>query len=348
MPRRAVLSLLFRVVRAAPLVATSIALIWALSMHPFAMPFVERQAADLARTLEARVARRATTDWIDTSLRDAVAAQDGERAAMLLELAEDLDRPVDRAAAEALIDRQASGLAGAAACGRCMLDIRMCRSVNQIAACALPFEMSPLGDLNALRRAGQAWAGETPVDTLDASLALIGLGATGAVLVSGGSSATVKAGTGLLRMARRMGSLTPSMARLLRLPVRPAALPAYLAGRAPLDTVTDTARLARLGGVARDMGRVRAATSTPEALRLMRLVDTPEDAARLARVAEAAGPRTSRTAAVLGKSRLFRATVRLSSLAASTLILLWVTVLQVCVGVASWLGGRLLRAFLPR
>ncbi len=88
---------------------------------------------------------------------------------------------------------------------------------------------------------------------------------------------------------------------------------------------------------------MRAATSTAEALRLTRLVDGPQDAARLARVAEAAGPRTTRTVAVLGKGRALRATVRLGRAAAGTLALMWLALVQVAVVVGTRLGALALR-----
>jgi len=319
---------------------------WMLSTNPLAAPLVERGATDLRLALDSRVARVATPAWFDTALSEAVAAGDADRARMLLSLATELDRPVDRAPAEALIARADAPLAQAAECGACMTDIATCPSVRLLAACAVPFELSPLGDLNALRRAGLAWGAGEDVDRIDAALALLGLGATAAAVASGGSSASVKAGAGLLRTARRMGSVSPALARQFDLPVRWSALPAYLRGTAPLDEVADTARLARIGTLASDMERVRRATSTPEALRLLRLVDTPEEAARLARVAEAAGPRTSRTIAVLGKSRAFRATLRLTRTAAATLVLLWLTVTQIAVLIAARAGNGMWRAAL--
>ncbi|UWQ21645.1 hypothetical protein [Jannaschia sp. W003] len=335
--------------RTLPTLLTLAALLAALATNPFAAPWAEREGRALALALEGAVRRTASEAWIAGALGEAVAAGDAERAAMLLELAADLGRPVDaaaRAGAEALIAREAGALATATSCAACMADAARCRSAAEIAACAVPFELSPLGDLNALRRAGVTWAEGAEVDRLDVALALVGLGATGALLASGGGSAAVKAGAGLLRLARRMGTLTPALTRQLDLPVAWGRLPAFAAGRATLDEVTDAARLAALGTLAADMSRVRRATSTADALRLAALVDGPEDAARLARVAEAMGPRTARTAAVLGKGRLFRVTVRLTRAAAGTLALLWLAGVQLLCAAAAWLGGRVLRAAL--
>ncbi len=300
--------------------------------------------ADVSLTLERMVRRTASPAWLEAALAEAVAAEDAERAEMLVELAGDLGRDVDTAATRALMAEADGWTASAAGCAACMIDVATCPSVAQLAVCAVPFELSPLGDANALRRAAYAWSVGEEVDRLDAGLALVGLGATAAILVSGGSSATVKAGAGLLRLARRMGSVTPGLARVLEVPVRWGAVPGYVMGRATLAEVTDLARLDRAGAIAADLGRVREATSTAETLRLVRFVETPDDAARLARVAEAAGPRTARTLEVLGKGRAFRATVRLSRAAVGALVLIWLTAVQIAVVLATRLGALTLRA----
>ncbi|WP_055682807.1 hypothetical protein [Jannaschia rubra] len=274
--------------------------------------------------------------------------RDVDRTEMLIGLAADLGHEVDTAPAIAMIEEQSGWWEVTRDCGACMADVAQCASLSMIGACAVPFEMSPLGDLNALRREGTAYLAGDPVDEVNAGLAIVGLGATAAIAVTGGSSATIKAGTGLLRLARRMGSLTPELARLLRVPIRWDAVPGWLRGAAPLSDVTDVARLERLGTVAADFGRVREATSTAEALRLARHVDGPEDAARLARVAEAAGPRTTRSFAVLGKARVFRATVRLSRAAAGTLLLIWLSLAQVAAVLGTRTTALLLRWLAPK
>ncbi len=317
-------------IRAAALPVVTLAVTgWALASNPLAAPFVERGVSDLALTLERQVQHKASAAWITAALAEAVAAGDAERTVMLLDLADELGRDVPRTEAEALVTAQSGTLAQIGDCGACMLEPAQCASATMLAACAVPFELSPAGDLNALRRAGRDWIAGDDVDELDAGLALIGLGATGAVLVSGGSSASVKAGTGLLRLARRMGTLSSPLTRAARLAVR-----------------GDADALARLGRTAAELDRVRAATSVSDTLRLMRHVDGPEDAARLARVAEAAGPRTARSFAVLGPARVFRATTRLSRMAAGTLALIWLSVLQLGTMAAGYGGTRLTRAAL--
>ena len=325
------------------MLATLGALIWALQANPLAAPFVDRTQRDLALALERAVNRTATADWLTEILSDAVESQDAERAAMLIALTDELGRDVDTRAARALVEAQTGVLAGLADCGRCMADTANCASLSHLTFCAVPFELSPVGDLNALRRAAVAAAMDEEVDEIDAGLAIVGLAATAAVIASGGTSVAVKAGAGLLRTARRMGSVTPTLARSMHIPIRWNRMGDFLVGSARLDDVADMAALARLGSLATDLDRVRAATSTGEALRLTRFVDTPEDAARLARVAEAAGPRTTRSFAVLGKGRVFRATVRLSRAALGALALIWLTAAQLAAILGTRLGALALR-----
>ena len=317
-----------RPLRLVPLLATLAATVWALSTNPFAAPFVDRSAADVALTLERAVRRTASAAWIEAALADAVARQDADRAAMLLGLADDLGRDVPRDAAAALVASRDGWGARVADCVACMADAAACPSTAALAACAVPFELSPLGDANALRRAGMAWAGGDEVDRLEAGLAAVGLGATAALVVTGGASATVKAGAGLMRTARRMGTLPLPVVRLARSAVR------------------DPAARAALRAMAGDLGRIRAAAGTADALRLMRIVDGPQDAARLARVAEAAGPRTARTVAVLGKGRALRATLRLTRMAAGALALIWACLAQLGAILAARMGGAVWRAAL--
>ena len=325
---RALLGLgaLGRLMRAVPLAATVAAAAWALSTNPLAAPFVDRAGRDLALALERAVRLRADAAWIEAALASAVAAGDADRAAMLLGLARDLGRDVARADAEALVAGASGWGATAKDCVACMADTAACRSARALAACAVPFELSPLGDVNALRRAGLDLATGGDVDGVEVGLAAVGLGATAALVATGGGSAAMKAGAGLMRMARRMGTLPPSIVRLAQ------------------RAATDPAARRTLAAVAGDMARMRAAVGTGAALRLARYADGPEDAARLARVAEATGPRAERTLAVLGKSRAFRATVRLSRAAAATLALLWLCAVQLAVLLGTRAGALLARA----
>jgi hypothetical protein len=333
---------------------TGAASLWTMAQNPLARPLVERSADEVRVALERAMAREVTPDWLLPRLDEALAAGDADRVGMLAGLATQYGvaltgeqwQAVDAALAPPdLVSR-------ATECAACAWDVRSCPSVTLIAACALPVELTPAGDANALRRQAQAALAGEDVDEIETGLALVGLGASGAILVTGGSSAAVKAGATVARLARRMGTLSPGMTRMLReaadIPIAWDRVLPYVAGSARLEDVTDVARLTRLGGVAQDMGTVAWRTSPAEALVLLRHVDSAEDAARLARLSTVAGPRTRATIEVLGTARAFRTLTRVTDLALAAIGLVAALVAQLGSLAVSVLMRGLGRALRPR
>jgi len=312
--------------------ASAGATIWALQANPLAQMMVERSQQGASRALARATAWRVTPEWVDADLRVALEAQDYDRLQLVLDLA--LGRGIQPDPAllhemAAFAAREESVQATVRDCATCAYDIATCKRIAEMAACAIPVELSPLGDLNALRRAGTDAAMGRAVDKLDAGLAVTGLAATGLAVASGGSSLTIKAGASVLRAARRMGAITPAFSHSLRraadIEIDWPALPGALVGRTPVQDSVDMAKLAVLGALAGDLGRVRAATSTADALVLARYIDSPGDARKLANLAETQGASTRATLHVLGKSRAFRALTRLSRAALVALSLIVAT-----------------------
>ena len=266
--------------------------------------------------LDAALARRVDRRWMDGALAEAVAGGDLDRIESLLRLADARGiAPTDRAAAEGAL----AEATGALACTRCALIPDACASIRQVLACNLPLEMTPVGDVAALTRNGAAWATGGDVDELEAALAGAGLAATGAVLVSGGSSAGVKAGATLLRVGRRAGAVGKGLADdLLRL------------------ARTDRTAFAAAATGLREM---RAGVGTADALAILRHADNAAEAARLGRVAKAAGPEARPALAALGKARVLRLTVRLSDMLVGALLL----TLALAAQIGQMAGGMLLR-----
>lgn len=342
---------LLRLVSLLPVLVTAAALAWTLAYSPFARPFVDRSLEGATRWIGIQMAAEVSSAWVETELAAALEAGDLDRALLVRDLAGRFDRPVpeDLAARLADLEEAATGWwVIATTCGSCMFDIAACPRLDLIAACSVPFELSPAGDLNALRRAGTDWVAGGEVDRLDAGLALVGLGASALVVASGGSSLTLKAGAGILRLGRRLGTLQPrfvaELARLSDVGRGPGRIGPDLAGGAPVGEIADIARLERLGVVAGDIGTVARRTSVADAAALLRHVDSAEDAARLARAAEALGPSTRGTFELLGKGRVFRALVRLSDLALTAAALIYALALQIAVIAAERLGRATLRA----
>ncbi len=340
-----------------PFSATAATVVWVVIQSPFAAPIVERNTVQIEAALTRAMAREVNLAWVLTRLQVAIINEDLMQLDLLLGLANEhgVILPVDLIYDIQDINDAATGLmARATTCGACAVDVTACATLTQIGTCALPFELTPAGDLNALRRAGGDYIAGDDVDRLDVGLAVIGLGATGAVLASGGTSYTIKAGTSVLRMARRLGTLSAPLAARLSSLVGDAVhwdrmgdLAALRIGPAAM---VDSAKLAELSDLGGSLRRVAGNTSVAEAVSLLRHVDSAEDAARLARVSDAMGPKTRGAFEVLGKARVFRAAVRLSDLAIGAALAFYALGLQLLIFVVQQganvcirAGGRLVR-----
>lgn len=294
---------------------------WVLSLNPFAAPVVERTAEEARAAFTRAMAIRVTPDWLLPRLEAAVAADAPDDVALYLEIAGEhgvaIPAPL-AAAADAVLAAHDGMINTAGDCARCAWDITACPTLGMIGACALPVEMTPAGDLNALRRAGAAWIAGEEVDRLDAGLAVVGLAATAGVVITGGSSLTAKAGATALRLGQRLGAISPrlmgAVADALTGLVRWDRLDAVILGRLPAGEAVDGARGARLMSLATDLKGLSDNTSPAEALALLRHADTAEDLGRLARVSGAAGQDTRKVMRVLG-SDAFRLLHRVSHLA---------------------------------
>ncbi len=199
----------------------------------------------------------------------------------------------------------------------------------------------------ALSRAGVAYASGGEVDQIDLALSVVGLGATAAVLASGGTSYTVKAGASLAKLARRMGRLSPKLVEMAltaaRTGIRWADLPGVRSAE-DLSRVIHPEAFKPLTETLTDLSRLTAATDATTALHLLPLVDDAADARRLARSAEALGPKLVGRAEVLGKARLFRATLRLSETAWA----LGAGLVGVILSAASLIAGMIQHALIHR
>ncbi|MFN3526312.1 MAG: hypothetical protein ACK4YU_09500 [Paracoccus sp. (in: a-proteobacteria)] len=273
---------------------------WLLSRNPFAAPFIDRSLTEARFAIESAVAARATPDWLIPQLHAALEADDMQRLDLLAALAVDQNTPLpeDLATRIAQVQADRTGLwAQLSDCGTCMTDMAACPSLRLMAACTVPFELSPAGDAAALIRQSRNYVTGDEVDEVEAALAGIGIAATAAGLVTLGGSLTLKGAATTLRVARRADALSPGMNRALLAAVR---------GPAPAQA---------LGDMAQDLRRISRASSTPEALSVLRHADSAEDLTRLARFSEAAGPKTGRALAVLGKADSLRLLRRLGDLA---------------------------------
>jgi len=328
----------FRALTLAPFGITAVCVAWVVTQSPFAAPVVQASAAQIEASLTRAMAREVTLAWLLPRLQEAILQEDLMQLDLLLGLALDHSIALPRDLVldiQAINDAATGFLARSTGCGACAIDITACETLTQIGACALPFELTPAGDLNALRRAGGDYLAGEDIDRLDVGLAIVGLGATGAVVATGGTSYSMKAGASLLRMARRLGTITAPLAARLSTLVGDAVRWDRLGDLAtlrigPADMV-DAAKLSELGELGASLRRVADNTSVAEAVSLLRHVDNAPDAARLARVSDAMGTKSRGAFEVLGKTRVFRATIRISNLAIGATLAIYALALQLLV-----------------
>ncbi len=319
---------------------------WTLLTNPLAWPVLMRGTEGITARIEVQMARAVSDGTLNERLAEAVARKDALATEALLDIAVERDAlPPDPllTEAETLIGKHDGVLATAASCAVCAAEIRNCRSVSQIASCNLPVEFSPLGDANALRRQATNALTGAEVDSVEAGLAVVGLAATAVVVVTGGSSTTVKAGASVGRVARRMGAISPALVRNLRkvadLDIKWGLVDDYLLDNAELAEVVDTAKLERLTRIASDFGDLRQNTSISDSLVLLRQVDTGAELALLVRVSSAVGKKTKSAFALLGKSRVFRALDEVALLTRWGLALIGAVLMQM----AAMMAGLVMR-----
>jgi hypothetical protein len=311
---------------------------WQIASNPTLTPLIDRSAAEIVAATDRMMARAATPDRLTAHITTRL-AEDPRNWVALQALA---DEATARGIAlppafDAALAEDQGLMALSSDCLACIWDIATC-TLSTALICKAPILLTPLEDLRGVIKAGTDYSLDQPIDQLDLGLSVVGLGATAAILASGGSSGLVKAGTATIKLARGMGRLSPTLTRGLTAAVtdgiRWADLPA-VRGMDDLAGVIRADALAPLAHTARDLGRVAEATGPVRALHLLPLVDDATDARRLAAVTEAVGPRAVAQAEVLGKTRFLRAAVRISD----TGIGLIVGLVGALISAALMLGG---------
>lgn len=323
--------------------ATFLTSSWALTQSPFAAPYVDRTATEIGVALDHALGNALTADSATVAISDALARGEADEAAAVLRLAEARGIEVSSNLATRVAEAEEAA-DGWSACLACAIDPDDCPDLTRVAACNLPLEMTPVGDLNAVRRALVDYLAGRDIDRVDLSLGVVGLAATAAVVGSGGSSVTVKAGASGLRVARRVGAVSaPLMAEITaiaRQSLRLDRAREVVFGAGRMADLIEPVAAARLAGVASDVGRLTSRMPVGDAFALLKRAETTEDLTRIARVAETAGPETRGAFALLGTARTLRLTHRLTDLAILTVAVIAAFLGQM-LAFALWLVRRM-------
>jgi hypothetical protein len=190
-------------------------------------------------------------------------------------------------------------------------------------------DLSGWGDVDdVVTETGHARSGE-PVNEVVLGLACVGLATTVATVITVGGAAPVRAGVSLVKAAERTGRLAGPLLRWvtgsLRAAVDSEKLEVALGKvsvTAPVesasvlrDAVKEAVNVERLAGVTTlmgDLGRIRASAGTRAALEGLKLSETPEEVARVAKLAERQGSKTSAILKLAGRSAIVLTAVALN------------------------------------
>ncbi|MBE2277620.1 MAG: hypothetical protein IAE87_15155 [Rhodobacteraceae bacterium] len=323
---------------------------WKIARDPLIRPLVDRSVAGFVAALERETARTATPEAV--AVRLSALLDEDPRNWIAIAAVEDVAAERGILLPQALTARRTAAwdadsgvFAVAGGCLVCAWDAAEC-SLSEALICNAPVTLSPVGDVLGIGRAGLAAATGAEVDQLDLTLSAVGLGATVAAVATGGSSLTLKAGASLLKLARRMSLVPP---RLLALILDTARTGIRWDEAMRLDTLTDPARLIDpvavrpLAETASDLGRVAGRLDAATTLHLLRYVDGPEDARRLAVATEAMGPKVVGRLEILGKSRFMRAGLRWSDQAVALVLGFFGLAASLASALAGLVQGRLMR-----
>lgn len=324
--------------------------LWALAQSPLGVPLVERSHAGMVAAYERALTRAATPEALAARIEERLNEVPRNWAALealnALATAPGVSLPASlRDRYDALRAEDHGWLAQGRACVACAWDLRQC-SLSATLACGIGVHLTVLGDLLSLTREGGQYALGQPVDEVEVTLSFVGLGATGLVLFSGGSSLSVKAGAAFLKTAHRSGRLQPGLLAVFH---RAATQGVDWARLPAVRQVDDLAALARPNVLrpaletAESLGQVQARLGTRQTLHLVSYLDSPAEARALARSAQAMGSRTTGALEVLGKSRFLRMGLRLADEVWLLITLLTGAIWGLAGLAGAALGKRLLR-----
>jgi hypothetical protein len=266
----------------------------------------------LARAFNPQVAR--------IEIENALDADDAELAASFMELARDRGVGVDPGLAKRVEDANSTSAQAGRAAKSYVRGIRT-GAPDDLAgfAGAMTRDLSGYGDVSDAVTEGTHLAKGESADELVFGLACVGLVATAATFVTVGAAAPVRAGLSIVKAARRTGRLAGPLAQWAKRIVRGAidtekleiamskvsiTAPAESATIVS-DAVKEAVDLERLEGITAmmgDVGRIQAKGGTRAALEGLRLSESPQEVARVARLAEKEGTKTSAILKLAGRS----------------------------------------------
>ncbi|NOX41909.1 MAG: hypothetical protein GXP05_15850 [Alphaproteobacteria bacterium] len=227
-------------------------------------------------------------------------------------------------------------------CAACAWDPKGC-DLSAVLICRAPVDLTPVGDIAGVVRESRNYLLGRNVDFFDLSLSIVGLGATVLVFPSGGSSVSIKMGATALKTGRRMGMVSPSLAKYVIRTGKRAIDWRKIAEAKPLTFFSDVrgafhpAAIRPFTQMLQEAGAMRAKVGLVRTLDMLSYASNAKEVHAFGRAVRAGGNQVVGLLRLAGKSRLIRATLRYSPRAAR--LFLWLT------GIVMSLAGFALHLF---
>ncbi|MDK3019799.1 hypothetical protein [Pseudodonghicola flavimaris] len=224
-----------------------------------------------------------------------------------IEISEDLSEALEQAFGD-----DHSMLRSLRECSLCVWDRSTCETSTAM-VCGIAIDLTPLGDIASLGRAGtRYWNGED-IDELDVAFSVIGLSATVLSVSTAGTSLSIKAGAGFLKFAHRANKIPPQIARVLMHAARNGIDWAGLRKVRRLDDLKTVLRMHALRPaieVASSIGNIVNQTGMPQGMHLLKISTNTDDLRMISKASDAWHRQTAGYLAILGKQRVTRLTMR--------------------------------------
>ena len=290
--------------------------------NPTATLFVERAQDDIAARIEKQLSTHVTQETIEIRIAELLDEQ--PRNWLVIEAIEEIavDQEIVigtelQTIRDIAYDEDHGFLVATGKCAACAWNPVKC-DLSTVLLCRAPVDLTPVGDVVGLVRESKHYVFGEEVDIFELGLSSIGLGAVVLVPLTGGTSATVKVGASMAKTAKRMGRISEPLLRMMRRTFRESidwdviAKSSFGSYAADVRRAINPDAIKPAMAVVDDLGSIRTSVGIPDTLHLMKNIDTPADARAIARVADVTGDRTVGVFETLGKSRVFRSTMRYS------------------------------------
>ena len=291
----------------------------------------------------------ATTATLDARVNEALDQADVDEAAMYLEIADYMQRPMPeetRARLREAVVRSATFAHNAAGFANGFVKGEG-TTIAELAG-AVTADLTVVGDIRDITGEGSKMIRGHEYNRLVLGLSVVGLAATGATVASGGGGVPAKLGVSILKVGARMGTLTAEFAAtLLRLSREAVNLNGvgtillrtrradFIGAEDALIAYARGVREAEIFPVVSKLGAIGDNVGPGETVRLLRYVRTTENLDDVALMSTRLGKKTRGIIELTGKTslRAFR-----TSLNVLEMMIEWI------VGFAAWVAGLIASA----